>query len=204
MHAQRTLAQSARARSGTMWRRAGPLRIRKSSEGVRAGLCPDRACRVAKVDQLLHGHLQRRLVGLVAAADGIVASRLPGHLDVAAQHVRDLAHRATRRRSRPRPRTADCPRPSCPSRCRRAPPARCRTTGTGTAPPEGRGPCSDAAHIRVRVVPVHLERRVGVGCATGRSVDPANVEIPQDRRARREVELTHRTRSRCGCRPARA
>lgn len=203
MHAQRTLAQSARARSGTMWRRARPLRIRKSSEGVRAGLCPDRACRVAKVDQLLHGHLQRRLVGLVAAADGKVASRLPGHLDVAAQHVRDLAHRATRRRSRPRPRTADCPRPSCPPRCRRAPPARCRTTGTGAAPPEGRGPCSDAAHTcagRTGAPGTAGRCRVRHGALRGSS----ERRNPPDRRARREVELTHRTRSRCGCRPARA
>ena len=44
-------------------------------------------------------------------------------------------------------------------------------------------------HIGVRVVPVHLERRVGVGRAAWRSVNPADVEIPLDRRIRGEVEV---------------
>ena len=55
-----------------------------------------------------------------------------------------------------------------------------RLGGEGLALPE---------HICVPVVPVHVDGRVGVLCAAGRSVNPADIEIAVDRRAGGEVEI---------------
>jgi len=44
-------------------------------------------------------------------------------------------------------------------------------------------------HIGVRVVPVHLEGRVGIGCAARRAVNPADVEVAVYWSSRGEVEI---------------
>src|SRR5437763_9797684 len=44
-------------------------------------------------------------------------------------------------------------------------------------------------HVRMRVVPLHLEGRVGFARATRPAVNPTNIEIPVDRRASGEVEI---------------
>jgi hypothetical protein len=56
---------------------------------VHAPSARDRGGRGADVPELGDGHLQGRLVGLVAGAERVVAARVPGHLDVAAEHVGD-------------------------------------------------------------------------------------------------------------------
>lgn len=56
---------------------------------MRAGPVRDLVRRVPYGGQPGHGHLQRRLVRLVLAAERVVPVRAPRHLDVAAEHVTD-------------------------------------------------------------------------------------------------------------------
>ena len=58
-----------------------------------------------------------------------------------------------------------------------------------------------AQHIRMRVVAMHLEGRIGTACPTRRSMYPADIQVPAHRCARGEVEVTRRcgqTVSTCG------